>query len=986
MNTNQVEETSLEKFISAHVIPKDSNLELTHTELGKIVKRRISIPNEEYDLFMRLYYKDVIKPNRKHNIVERQRIHKNQNSGIFLLDIDLQFLATHTERQYNVNHINDIVDIVLKLFSDNFEIDEDNNFIVSVHEKPSPRLITKPNSSNYMKDGIHLIFSVSIDSFYHQYFRSKIIEKIKENENWSSMQIINDKGWENVFDSAISNGSNGWLAPFSMKPDDQYAYNVTYAYNVNFDIDRDEWNKTSLINNATQVNSFYAQYSKNLFIRNTALPTLSLQKESAVEEYEKFRDNFLNKNRSGSSQKLIQPPSSMDGDDIYQISINTIRQIRSKDDLDLLKNLFLDHVPTEKYDMKEAYEYAMTLPECYYGAGSYNQWIKVGFALRNTSIYLLIAWAVFSAQSSSFDYGRDIDIICDHWMRWNYELEGGVTKLSLMYWSKTDAPEGYQKVHENSIDFYLEMCLDNICLEQATQGGKMKGRGTDWDIARVVYHLKKGYFKACGKEWFAFNGTYWVTDEEGIRLRNLLSTELRILYLKKSKALLTRANQIRTPEGDIDVENEEHVMLKTRVSILQSIATRCANTPDKRNIITECQEHFYDRDFKKNIDQNRYLLCFENGVIDFKERRFRKGYPEDYITKSTKMDYTPLDSVKNKKHIDEIHDYMNKLFPIEELCEYMWKHMASILIGDTAKTQCLHYYTGIGQNGKSMLITLLEMILGEYATQLPVSFYVQERQGIGKATPELMALMGCRLAITSEPSEGEKLNEGPMKLLTSGTDKLTCRGLFKEQQSFVPQTHCVIMANHYLPVKARDHGTWRRIRSVKFLSLFTDNPVADDPNKPFQFKKEESFDEKFKEWAPILMAMLVEKAYEMQGSLPICKIVEDYSNEYRREQDFIMEFIKQKLVSAPGQILRKTQLTSSFNQWYYETYQSKVLGKNQELYTAVEKAFGKMKNNRWTDIRIERQIEDTMEINHNNNKKEGDTDSDITDASTVAES
>ena len=53
----------------------------------------------------------------------------------------------------------------------------------------------------------------------------------------------------------------------------------------------------------------------------------------------------------------------------------------------------------------------------------------------------------------------------------------------------------------------------------------------------------------------------------------------------------------------------------------------------------EASHKFHNADFIEKMDQNPYLLGFKNGVVDFKEKCFRVGYPEDYITKSTKMDY-----------------------------------------------------------------------------------------------------------------------------------------------------------------------------------------------------------------------------------------------------------------------------------------------------------------------------------------------------------
>ena len=940
---------TLEGFLIDCSLKKDSKQELTHTEFGKTIKRTFHIPNEKYDQYMKLYYKDVIKPKKTHNIIERQLIFKNGDSGPLLLDVDLQFLPQYTSRQYTSDHINDLVQIVLDLISNTFEMDDDVNFIVAVQEKPAPRTVTKPNSTAFVKDGIHLMFSISIDMIYHQYFRQKIIETVEKMESWKTLPISN--GFEDVFDSSISNGTNGWLAPRSMKPDDKNHYDVTLAYNVNFDTEKNTWSKIILVEKAEQVDAFYQQYYKQLFVRNQTLPKLSLPKESALDEIKKFEG--LHKKPTANNNQVGGGVKNMGGDEMYQISINTVRQIGNKEDLETLKNIFLDNLEPQKYEIREAFEFAMTLPETYYGSGSYNKWIKVGFALRNTSIYLLIGWVVFSAQSPTFDFSKDITSICDHWMRWIQEPEFGVTRLSLMYWSKHDAPDKYQKVHENTIDFYLDQTIGGMSLEQLTKKGKGTGC-SDYDIATVVYHLKKGLFIACGiksNSWYVFNGSYWSKDDSGTTLRNILSTQVRGLYIAKSTKLWEKAHQIKTPEGEVDTENEEHQLLKARANLFIGIATRLGNTHEKDNFMKECKEQFYDKDFEKKLDQNRYLLCFSNGVIDFKEKRFRKGYPEDYISKCTQIDYVPVcrDREKDREIIAEIQDYFSKLFPIPELCAYMWNHLASVIIGDTAKTQCLHYYTGVGQNGKSMLVKLIQLILGDYATELDVSFFVNDRPSRGKATPELLCLLGTRFAVTAEPSEGEKLNEGPMKALTSGTDRIKYRGLFKDEESFLPQVHSVIMANHYLPVKSRDHGTWRRIRVIKFLSLFVDSP---DPSKEYQFKKEEDFDDKFTKWAPVFISMLVEMAFVNQGSLKICKIVEEYSNEYKKGQDYLAEFIADKIEKCPGNRLKKSHVLETFNEWYFANYREKISGKKQELYNTMDKEFGACVSNCWVDVKI----------------------------------
>ena len=206
-----------------------------------------------------------------------------------------------------------------------------------------------------------------------------------------------------------------------------------------------------------------------------------------------------------------------------------------------------------------------------------------------------------------------------------------------------------------------------------------------------------------------------------------------------------------------------------------------------------------------------------------------------------------------------------------------------------------------------MLIKLLELILGDYATPLDVSFFVNERPSRGKATPELVSLIGARLAVTSEPTEGERLNEGPMKQLTSGTDKMSCRPLYGNLIEFVPQINCIIMANHFLDVKSTDWGTWRRIRPVKFKSLFTDNPVKDDPHQPYQFQKVSSFEDKFETWVPIFMSMLVERAFKTKGIVKECSIVKAERDAYRHQEDKVAEYISSKLIPTENGVVGKPE-------------------------------------------------------------------------------
>ena len=102
-------------------------------------------------------------------------------------------------------------------------------------------------------------------------------------------------------------------------------------------------------------------------------------------------------------------------------------------------------------------------------------------------------------------------------------------------------------------------------------------------------------------------------------------------------------------------------------------------------------------------------MGFKNGVMDFREKVFRQGKPDDYISMSTHINYVKLDKndAQQQEIVNEITEFLHQLFPIEEEYEYMFDHLASTLIGNSVN-QTFTMYTGEGRNGKSVLVSLME--------------------------------------------------------------------------------------------------------------------------------------------------------------------------------------------------------------------------------------------------------------------------------------
>jgi P4 family phage/plasmid primase-like protien len=367
----------------------------------------------------------------------------------------------------------------------------------------------------------------------------------------------------------------------------------------------------------------------------------------------------------------------------------------------------------------------------------------------------------------------------------------------------------------------------------------------------------------------------------------------------------------------------------------------------------EACELFYDKDFFNKLDQNPYLLCFTNGVIDFKAKKHRPGQPDDYISKCTNIEYIRINQ-SHDNFVEKIRTFMDQLFPNEQLRAYMWEHLASVLIG-TLDNQTFNIYTGSGRNGKSCLVNLMGKVLGDYKGTVPSTLITQKRTSIGSTSSEIVALMGARYAVMQEPSKGDKINEGVMKEITGG-DPIQGRALFKDTVTFIPQFKLVVTTNVLFDIKSNDDGTWRRIRVCDFESKFLDNPYNDDMHFPkdqfpFQFPLDKRMDENFIDWAPIFASLLVDISFEKQGHVKDCDVVLASSNEYREGQDYLAEFAKEKIVKAEGRKIQKSEVIQTFREWFQTNYGSGT-PKAPELYEYMNNRYGRYKNGGWHNVKI----------------------------------
>jgi P4 family phage/plasmid primase-like protien len=446
--------------------------------------------------------------------------------------------------------------------------------------------------------------------------------------------------------------------------------------------------------------------------------------------------------------------------------------------------------------------------------------------------------------------------------------------------------------------------------------------------------------------WYQFKNHRWITDK-GLSLRSKISEELYEL-------LQTKIADITKETFEYESGDERQIFLNKKLKIVGEVSIKLKKTTDKDHIMREASEIFYDGEFIKNMDTNKNLLCFNNGVVDFINKTFRDGYPEDYITKSTKINYIPYDdqNIEFMQITAEIKEFMDKLFPIPDLNRYMYDHLASCLIGSN-KNQTFNVYHGSGSNGKSIIADLMSVTLGEYKGTVPITLVTDARGKIGGTSDEVLKLKGVRYAVMQEPSKGVKLNEGIMKELTGG-DPIQARGLYSESEIFESQFSLVVCTNNLFDIESNDDGTWRRIRKCDFLSKFIDEGETYNDETPYIYFKDKNLKDKLPQLAPVFASLLVKRAFETDGIVEDCITVLNASNKYRNGQDHLAAFVSEKIIKTgnPKDKIRKNELKQEFDKWFQESQGSRKIPKGVELYEYMNKKYGTCKTTGWHCINI----------------------------------
>lgn len=494
-------------------------------------------------------------------------------------------------------------------------------------------------------------------------------------------------------------------------------------------------------------------------------------------------------------------------------------------------------------------------------ADKYTEWRDVGFALRNTSDLLADEWHRFSARSEKYDRR-----VCQlFWDKMHARTDGrSLTLGSLIFWAREDNPDDQVEIEQEDIEPFLVAAIRN---SNHTDWGtymrkKMnnKLRSTPDSQNHAIYVFRASQHK-------------WVLDEDGASIKCALKTEV-VEDIKRVCAQYA---------DDADFNklcSKAEYNLKTRGF--------------RDNVLVDIRESVSDPNFRELLDANPNLIGWTNGVFDLERGQFRPGDPEDFITMSCNHEWKPPDHTDYAEVAQEFEEFMSKLHTDPSLRDYCLDVAASSLSGKTI-FEIMHTWTGSGSNGKTRMLNLLDMAMGDYFHTAPPSLLTGARPDSGRATPELCAAMGARMLVMSEVDGKATINVAVMKEL-SGGEKIATRELYKKATVMTPQFTMLLTCNDLSKIDSNDDGTWRRLKVLPFRSKF----VLNTPQEG-EFLADTDIERKMRAWAPYVMSMLQRRypqaVKDMQAGDP--PAIQREVRNYRAASDLDQDFLDKNMIEIP---------------------------------------------------------------------------------------
>ena len=409
------------------------------------------------------------------------------------------------------------------------------------------------------------------------------------------------------------------------------------------------------------------------------------------------------------------------------------------------------------------------------------------------------------------------------------------------------------------------------------------------------------------QEWFEWNCHNWKRD---IMNRALASVE-RVTehYLGEYKTLAGRISDMIMADDKVgagELKKQQANLLK-RASQLRA---------DKRRTACLKFAHTIDQPIAikgEEFDDKPMLFPCSTGVIDLETGKLKPGRPGDYLSMSSPVDFLGIDEPAPLWEQSLLEIFNGN----EELIAYIHRLFGYSMTGWVNEKVFPVLYGKTGWNGRSLIVETISHVMGDLAGSIPSEMLLSMKYAKSSAgpSPDIMSLKGIRMAFASEIDEGQRFSAAKIKWLT-GKDELVGRNPHdKYPTRFYPSHKLFLMTNSQPQAPPNDKAFWERLHLIPFTISF----VNRDPQEAHERRAIIDLDRQLRKEAPGILAWLIRGCllWQKHGLNPPL-LVTEATEQYRRNEDLLADFIDECCLREPGAKEKAAVLYSRFVEWYHD--------------------------------------------------------------------
>ncbi|KAJ2655057.1 hypothetical protein IWW48_005744 [Coemansia sp. RSA 1200] len=319
---------------------------------------------------------------------------------------------------------------------------------------------------------------------------------------------------------------------------------------------------------------------------------------------------------------------------------------------------------------------------------------------------------------------------------------------------------------------------------------------------------------------------------------------------------------------------------------------------------------YSDDDIEFDRD-NANMLAARNGVINLTTGSLEHGTPSDYISMGVDIEYMGLDYPT-----PAMDEFIDDLFNGDSDMVAFVQTMLGYGITGSTKEQIWAMFTGRGSNGKSVLVSLIQHVLGPLHGTAPreIFFSSSRKAAEGAHNTHLLTIKNKRICTRAESDPTDKLNVEVLKMITGG-DSIVARSAFASQyDTFAPTCLPILMCNHKPEVDITDPAMLRRIVVVPFNNVYVSAEDYDRRNPNHRIRNPD-IKTKLLTAEKEILVWLVKGAVSWYRNKELVHpdAVKSAAREYVNENDFIQQFIDGACIVGKDMTIGVAEFLASIN-------------------------------------------------------------------------